>query len=103
MAAPAHDTIPAWTWILSILAALLLVLKVVGIAPQEWVTVQLLAGLLLGASVFAAVHHAEILALNLGEPFGSILLAVAVTVIEVGLIIAIYLSGSPGSETVARA
>ncbi|MFL5284258.1 MAG: calcium:proton antiporter [Rhodopila sp.] len=102
MASPAHDSVPTWTWVLPTLAGLLLVLKLTGIAPQEWVSVQILAGLLLAGSVFAAVHHAEILALKLGEPFGSILLAVAVTVIEVGLIIAIYLSGTPGSETVAR-
>ncbi len=48
------------------------------------------------------MHHAEILALKLGEPFGSILLAVAVTVIEVGLIVSIMLSGAPGAEGVAR-
>ena len=97
-----HDTTPAWTWIVPGLAAILLALKVLGIAPQEWATVQILAALLLGASVFAAVHHAEVLALKLGEPFGSILLAVAVTVIEVGLIVAIFVSGAPGSEMVAR-
>lgn len=49
------------------------------------VAMQLLAAALLGRAVFAAVHHAEVLALRLGEPFGSILLAVAVTVIELGL------------------
>jgi Ca2+:H+ antiporter len=102
MASYPHDTIPPWTWIVPGLAAVLLALKVTGIAPQEWATVQIIAGLLLGASVFAAVHHAEVLALKLGEPFGSILLAVAVTVIEVGLIIAIFVSRAPGSETVAR-
>jgi Ca2+:H+ antiporter len=52
--------------------------------------------------VFAAVHHAEVLALRLGEPFGSILLAVAVTVIEVALIVSIMLSESAGSNAVAR-
>jgi Ca2+:H+ antiporter len=102
MASYPHDTIPPWTWIVPGLAAILLALKLAGIAPQEWASVQILAGLLLGASVFAAVHHAEVLALKLGEPFGSILLAVAVTVIEVGLIIAIFLSGAAGSESVAR-
>ena len=61
-----------------------------------------LAGLFLGATVFAAVHHAEVLALKLGEPFGSILLAVAVTVIEAGLIVSIMLAGAEGSERVAR-
>ncbi|HVZ10073.1 calcium:proton antiporter [Rhodopila sp.] len=102
MAHSAPDRVPVWTWLLPCLAGLLLILKTVGVAPQDWVSVQLLAGLLLGGSVFAAVHHAEVLALKLGEPFGSILLAVAVTVIEVGLIVAVFLSGAPGSETVAR-
>jgi Ca2+:H+ antiporter len=102
MASYPHTAIPTWTWLIPAVAAILLALKVVGIAPQEWVTVQLAAGVLLAGSVFAAVHHAEILALKVGEPFGSIILAVAVTVIEVGLIIAVFISGVAGSETVAR-
>jgi Ca2+:H+ antiporter len=57
---------------------------------------------MLGACVFAAVHHAEMLALRVGEPMGSIILAVAVTVLEVGLIVSIMLAGTPGSEVVAR-
>ncbi|MGL4727143.1 MAG: calcium:proton antiporter, partial [Bosea sp. (in: a-proteobacteria)] len=48
------------------------------------------------------VHHAEVVALRVGEPFGSIVLAVAVTVIEVALIVSIMLGGAPGAETVAR-
>jgi len=43
------------------------------------------AGLVLGAAVLAAVHHAEVVADRVGEPFGSLILAVAVTVIEVAL------------------
>jgi Ca2+:H+ antiporter len=62
----------------------------------------ILAGFLLGGAVFAAVHHAEVLALRLGEPFGSILLAIAVTVIEVALIVSIMVSGLAGSDVVAR-
>src|SRR6202020_1651718 len=49
-----------------------------------------------------AVHHAEVLALKLGEPLGLILLAVAVMVIEAGLIVSIMLAGAEGSERVAR-
>jgi len=56
----------------------------------------------LGGAVFAAVHHAELLALRLGEPFGSILLAVAVTIIEVALIVSILSTDTPGSTTIAR-
>ncbi|MCZ8182179.1 MAG: ionic transporter y4hA [Beijerinckiaceae bacterium] len=93
---------PPWTWLAPGLALLVLGLKFGGIIPADAIWVLLLVSALLGAVVFSAVHHAEILALKLGEPFGSILLAVAVTVIEVGLIVSIMLSGSPGSEGVAR-
>jgi Ca2+:H+ antiporter len=54
----------------------------------------LLAAVLLG-NVIAAVHHAEVVALRVGEPYGTLVLALAVTVIEVGLIISIMLSGEP--------
>jgi Ca2+:H+ antiporter len=53
-------------------------------------------------SVLSAVHHAEIVAHQVGEPFGSLLLAVAVTVIEVGLIVTLMVSGGDGTETLAR-
>jgi Ca2+:H+ antiporter len=43
--------------------------------------------------VVAAVHHAEVVALRVGEPFGGLILALAVTVIEAGLIISLMLSG----------
>src|SRR5437016_7549990 len=102
MASHAHDTIPAWTWALPAAASVLLALKYVALVPADHGFVLALAGLLLGGSVFAAVHHAEVLALKLGEPFGSILLAIAVTVIEVALIASIMLSGSAGSDAVAR-
>ncbi|BFU44917.1 calcium:proton antiporter [Krasilnikovia sp. MM14-A1004] len=58
--------------------------------------------LLLSGSVLAAVHHAEVVAHRVGEPFGSLILAVAVTVIEVGLIITLMISGGPGTASLAR-
>jgi Ca2+:H+ antiporter len=72
-----------------------------GSAPGTVVLV--LIGLLLAASVLAAVHHAEVVAHRVGEPFGSLVLAVAVTVIEVGLIVTIMVSGGDEeSSTLAR-
>lgn len=94
--------VPAWTWIAPVLASLLLALKFLHLVPAEATWFLVLAAGLLGAAVFAAVHHAEVLALKLGEPFGSILLAVAVTVIEVALIVSIMVSDAAGSDTVAR-
>ena len=61
----------------------------------------LVTAALFGA-VLAAVHHAEVIAAKVGEPLGSIVLAVAVTVIEVGLIVTLMASGKDGVETLAR-
>lgn len=57
---------------------------------------------LLVVAVLASVHHAEVVAHRVGEPYGSLVLAVAVTVIEVGLILSLVLSGGDGVETLAR-
>jgi Ca2+:H+ antiporter len=102
MSSPHHASIPAWAWAMPLLAGALVALKLAHIIPSDDAYVLVLAGLFLGATVFAAVHHAEVLALKLGEPFGSILLAVAVTVIEAGLIVSIMLADAEGSERVAR-
>jgi len=59
-------------------------------------------GVSLVAAVLAAVYHAEVVAHRVGEPFGSLVLAVAVTVIEVGLIISLMLSSSGDTSTLAR-
>lgn len=57
---------------------------------------------LLGAAVLAAVHHAEVVAHRVGEPFGSLVLAIAVTVIEVALIVTLMISGGEKTESLAR-
>lgn len=59
-------------------------------------------GVALVTCVLAAVHHAELVAQRLGEPLGTFLLALAVTTIEVGLIVALMLSGGPAAAAVAR-
>lgn len=61
----------------------------------------LLIGALLGVSVIAAVHHAEVVAARVGEPMGSVILALAVTIIEVGLIL-MTMSGPKSQPTLAR-
>lgn len=61
-----------------------------------------LVAALVALSVVSAVHHAEVIAARVGEPFGSLILAVAVTVIEVGLILTLMLGGSKDAATLAR-
>ena len=53
----------------------------------------LCVGLLGG--VVSAVHHAEVIAHKVGEPFGTLVLALSVTTIEVALIVSMMLSGDP--------
>jgi Ca2+:H+ antiporter len=59
-------------------------------------------GLFLAGAVLSAVHHAEVVAHRVGEPFGSLVLAVAVTVIEVALIVTLMVSGGDDTSTLAR-
>jgi Ca2+:H+ antiporter len=56
----------------------------------------------LAAAVLAAVQHAEVVAHRVGEPFGSLVLAVAVTLIEVALIVTLMVSGGPETASLAR-
>jgi len=61
-----------------------------------------LTGVILIGVVIAAVHHAETVAHRLGEPFGTLILAIAVTVIEVGLIVSLMLANREAASTLAR-
>ncbi len=61
-----------------------------------------LGSLLLISSVLAAVHHAEVVAHKVGEPFGTIILAIAITVLEVGLIVSLMVAGGKETSTLAR-
>jgi Ca2+:H+ antiporter len=56
---------------------------------------------LIGA-VLAAVHHAEVVAHRVGEPLGTLVLALAVTVIEVALIITMMRAGGSGEAELPR-
>lgn len=66
-----------------------------------WAALSAIVVALIGA-VIAAVHHAEVIALRVGEPFGTLVLALAVTVIEASLIVAMMLSGGDAARTLAR-
>ncbi|GAA1934719.1 ionic transporter y4hA [Nocardioides hwasunensis] len=70
-------------------------------AHPEGVVLGLLAVLLVGA-VLAAVHHAEVVAHRVGEPYGSLVLAVAVTIIEVGLIVTLMVTADKDASGLAR-
>src|SRR6186713_568632 len=87
---------PFWTWLVPTLAlGALLIALVAGVGP--WLV--LLCGVALAAAVFVAVHHAEVVAHHVGEPFGTLVLALAVTAIETALILSMMIAG--GAEMAA--
>ena len=69
-------------------------------ANSGWLVALWLLALI--GTIGAAVHHAEVVAHKVGEPFGTLILALAVTVIEVALIVALMLSGGPATNALAR-
>jgi Ca2+:H+ antiporter len=80
-----------WT-VVPVLAAVVLVLTR---GRHLHPALNLIVAAFLVAAVLAAVYHAEVIALRVGEPFGSLVLAVAVTVIEVALIVRLMVTGGP--------
>jgi Ca2+:H+ antiporter len=99
---PTPAALPVWTWAAPLLAGAFIAAELAHLLDSASPLMLGLAALLLGGAVFAAVHHAEVIALRIGEPFGSITLAAAVTVIEVSLIVSIMLSATGGGTEVAR-
>src|ERR1700677_3348070 len=92
--------IPIWTVAAPIFAGAVLLAVALHVAVAGiFVGV---VGVGLAASVFAAVHHAEVVAHRVGEPFGTLVLALAVTLIEVALIVSVMLTSGPEKAALAR-
>ena len=91
---------PWWAWVWPLLAWGLLVASFAGRAGGAVVVAA--EAVVLVTTVFAVVWHAEVVAHRVGEPFGTLVLALAVTIIEVALIVSVMLAGKAGSETLAR-
>lgn len=91
-----HRLFAHWVWAAPLFGGLLALLGFTTGAPM------LLFAIALIGAVLAAVHHAEVIAHRVGEPFGTFLLAIAVTVIELGLILTLMAQAKTGAETLAR-
>src|SRR3954454_21793163 len=91
--------IRSWTTTVPLLAVVVLALTWGRSVPTP---VVVLVALVLAGAVLAAVHHAEVVAARVGEPLGSLVLAVAVTVIELGLIVTLMVSGKGDTSALAR-
>ncbi len=96
-----HGPMPRSSWLFPLLAILFFaVISIFGLSYKPGLSGLVFAAVLLVilfGTVFAAVHHAEVIAERIGEPYGTLLLTLAVTVIEVALIATLMLGEGPNS------
>jgi Ca2+:H+ antiporter len=93
------NRIPWWAWAWPLLAWVVLAGMAFGASGA---IAEAFAGALLMVTVFAAVYHAEVIAHRTGEPFGTLVLALAVTVIEAALIVSVMLAAPAEKAGLAR-
>ena len=101
-ASPAHrlPEVPPWTIAAPLFAGAVLAAAAAGFGSGGFFVLLVAVGL--AASVFAAVHHAEVIAHRIGEPYGTLVLALAVTLIEVALIVSLMIAGGAQTAALAR-
>jgi Ca2+:H+ antiporter len=87
-----------WTNIAPVIAVVFYLLAPIG--GSTFVNLLAIGVLIIG--VLSAVHHAEVVAHKVGEPYGTIILAIAVTLLEVSIIVSLMLTGGVGADTYAR-
>ena len=90
---------PWWTWIWPVLAWVILLMT---FFLGSGGLIAAAAGVALLGTVFAAVYHAEVVAHRVGEPFGTLVLALAVTVIETALIVSVMIAAPAEKAGLAR-
>ena len=95
-----HATLPRWSWIAPVLGVAGAA-AALGLGIHGGLLAVVILAVLIGA-VLACVHHAETIAHRIGEPYGALVLAIAVTIVEVSLIVTLMLAGGHDAETLAR-
>src|SRR5215212_7667636 len=96
----ATEQTPWWAWTWPLLAwVMLIAVFLVGVGGSVTAAAD---GVVLIATVSAAVYHAEVVAHRKGEPLGTLVLAVAVTVIEAALIVSVMIAAAVEKAGLAR-
>src|SRR5688572_19838674 len=90
---------PYWSWLVPVLAFGCLLLAMIAGTSSA---VTLLSALATAGVVVVSVHHAEVVAHRVGEPLGTLVLALAVTAIESSLILSMMLAGGEEMAVLAR-
>jgi Ca2+:H+ antiporter len=94
--------LPLWSIAIPLANLALLTFAVTaGIVSLGWAFQVLVVGGLI-AGILAAVYHAEVVAHRVGEPYGTLVLALSVTAIEVALIVSLMIAGGEAASGLAR-
>ena len=94
--------LPAWSIIAPMASWAVFGLVLTGFQTQPWWLFEALVAGSLVAGILAAVFHAEVVAHRVGEPYGTLVLALAVTAIEVALIVSLMIAGGEAASVLAR-
>jgi Ca2+:H+ antiporter len=92
--------LPFWTYTAPLFGWIVLAGSFAGWNSGGWFAA--VVAFALGSAVLSAVHHAEVIAHRVGEPYGTLTLALAVTAIEVALIVSLRASGGDAAAALAR-
>ncbi len=94
--------LPLWSITAPIATWLVLAFALTGYQTSPWWIFELLVVAGVVAGILAAVYHAEVVAHRVGEPYGTLVLALAVTAIEVALIVSLMIAGGESASGLAR-
>lgn len=94
--------LPVWSIICPGVAWVILSLNLTGRGAGLGGLFDVLLAFGLIAGILAAVFHAEVVAHRVGEPYGTLVLALAVTGIEVALIVSLMIAGGEAASGLAR-
>jgi Ca2+:H+ antiporter len=94
--------LPTWSIVAPIATWVVLAFVLSGYRAGPWWVFEALVVAGLVAGILAAVFHAEVVAHKVGEPYGTLVLALAVTAIEVALIVSLMIAGGEAASGLAR-
>ncbi len=94
-----EQNLPVWAWLIPLSA---IVLLLIALAVPVGTVLAAVCGAGLVGAVLVAVHHAEVVAHRVGEPFGTLVLALCVTAIEAALILSMMLAGGEDMAVLPR-
>lgn len=93
--------LPTWSIVAPIASWVIFALVLTGYRTNPWWVFEVLVVACLVAGILAAVFHAEVVAHRVGEPYGTLVLALAVTAIEVALIVSLMIAGGEKASGLA--